>query len=157
MNKELQEEIRLALQLTDDEAKPLAGTDITGRHQHQYTRLALVKLPSGSYSFGRVDKDRIFVVFAESTWLFQTLHEKLNSPEWLKDGFDNNWIYIEEVLHRPRTGETLNEYTSYIAQTENDLWVALFNFTVNQGILERSARKMISKTYRLPGEPGQTT
>jgi hypothetical protein len=151
MNKAFQEEIFANLTLVDDEAKPLAGTDITGRNQHQYTRLALVGLPAGLYQFGKVTKERVFVVFAESTWLFEALHNQLQTPDWIKDGMDNKYIYIEEVLHRPRTGETLNEYTSYIPQQEQDLWLALFSYVTKLGILERSARKMMSKTYRLPG------
>jgi len=151
MNKAFQEEIFASLTLVDDEAKPLAGTDITGRNQHQYTRLALVGLPPGLYQFGKVTKERVFVIFAESTWLFEALHNQLQTPDWIKDGMDNKYIYIEEVLHRPRTGETLNEYTSYIPQIEQDLWLALFSYVTKLGILERSARKMMSKTYRLPG------
>jgi len=151
MNREFQDEFFASLSLIDDEAKPLAGTDITGRNQHQYTRLCLLRLPSGLYKLGRYDKDRIFVVFAESSWLFGALHDKLETPDWIREGFDDKFIYIEEVLHRPRTGETLNEYTSYIAQTENDLWIACFNYIVKMGILEKAARKLVSKVYRLPG------
>jgi hypothetical protein len=150
MNREIQEELFSKLTLSDDDAKPLAGTDITGRNQHQYTRLALVRLPSGSYQSGPVSKDRFFVIFAESSWLFNELHTRLGTPAWIRDGFDNKYIYIEEVLHRPRTGETLNEYTTYIPQAENDLWLSIFNFVTKTGIIERSAHKLVSKTYRLP-------
>ena len=150
MNKDFQDEIFANLQLVDGEAKPLAGTDITGRNQHQYTRLALVQLPAGTYQMGKFTKDRIFVVFAESSFLFESVHKILKTEEWIKDGFDSNFIYIEEVLHRPRTGETLNEYTSYIPQTENDIWLACFTYITKLGILDRSAKKLMSKTYRLP-------
>lgn len=150
MNKEFQEDLVAHLSLVDGEAKPLAGTDITGRNQHQYTRLALVELPAGHYKIGKFEKPRIFVVFAESTWLYNAVHDILKSEAWIRDGFDSSSIYIEEVLHRPRTGETLNEYTTYIPQTENDIWLALFTFITSQGIVDRSAKKLMSSTYRLP-------
>jgi hypothetical protein len=150
MNKDFQDEIFAHLSLVADEAKPMAGTDITGRNQHQYTRLCLVQLPAGSYQMGKFAKDRIFVVMAESSWLFDSVHQILKTEEWIKTGFDDKYIYIEEVLHRPRTGETLNEYTSYIAQNENDIWLAIFTYITKLGILDRSAKKMMSKTYRLP-------
>ena len=90
------------------------------------------------------------MVMAESSWLFDSVHQILKTEEWIKTGFDDKYIYIEEVLHRPRTGETLNEYTSYIAQNENDIWLAIFTYITKLGILDRSAKKMMSKTYRLP-------
>lgn len=155
MNKDFQNELFANMELIEADAKPLAGTDITGRNQHQYTRLALIKLPAGSYQLGKYPSDRIFVVFAESTFLFRKMHEILATPDWIVDNFDDKFIFIEEVLHRPRTGETLNEYTSYIAQTENDLWIALLNYVTKSGILEKSARKLTSRTYGLPtaGQP----
>jgi hypothetical protein len=157
MNKEFQDDIFAHLQLIDGDAKPLAGTDITGRNQHQYVRLALIELPPGMYKIGKFEKPRYFIAFAESSWLYNSIHDILKSPEWIRNGFDNNFIYIEEVLHKPRTGETLNEYTSYIPQEENDIWLALFTFITQQGIVDRSAKKLMSKTYRLPGsaQPGQ--
>lgn len=150
MNKEIQEELIAYLQLVDDEPKPLAGTNINNRGEYQYTRLAIVRLPPGSYMFDNVASDRHFVVFAESNWLYDVLHEKIGTPEWIKEGFDSKWIYIEEILHKPRPGEILNEYTTILPQNENDLWLALFTFVVGQGILEKSARKLVAKTYKLP-------
>ena len=140
-----QEEIAEAqakLVLIDDDAKPLAGTDILGRGKHQYVKLALLKYPGPT--------DRYICVFAESQHLYDNMHDKLQSPDWVRDGFDQKWIYIEEVDHRPRPGETLDQYMLALPQKDNFLWVAAFNYVLQAGILEASARKIMSKTYGLP-------
>ena len=153
MNKEIQQEVYSKLSLVDDQAKPMAGTDITGVGQFQYTRLCLIELPAGSYQIGKFAKPRIFAVFAESQKLFDWGHAILQTPEWIKEGFEDKSIYIEEVLHRPRAGETLNEYTTVIAQFENDIWLAVFQYITSLGILDRSAKKFITEAYKIP-KPG---
>lgn len=140
-------EAQYKLVIVDDEPKPLAGTDIIKPGCHQYTKLALVRYPQAG-------PDRYFCVFAESQYLYDRAHDILNSPEWIRDGFDQKWIYIEEVDHRPGPGETLDQYMLALPQNENYLWVAVFNKVLEAGILEASARKIMSKTYGLPADEG---
>lgn len=139
------EETKANLRLVDSDAKPLAGTDITGRNQHQYVRIAIVATKDA--------KPRHFMLFVESNWLFDKCHELLKSPAWMRDGqWDNKWNYIEEILHRPSPGETLDQYSAMLGQDENHLWIAIYEFLEEQGALNKSVRTYTSKTFGLPNE-----
>jgi hypothetical protein len=132
-------EVQAELRLVDDEAKPLAGSDIEGRGKHQYIKLALVGW-----------KDRYFVCFAESQRLYDSLHTKLGSPAWVREGFDQRWIYIEEVLHKPISTDTMDGYLQGLPQKDNYIWLAVFNYLLALGLFEKSARKVLSKNYGIP-------
>lgn len=136
-------EAKEKLRLVNSEAKPLAGTDITGRGQHQYVRLAIVATKDNN--------PRHFMLFVESNWLFNKCHELLKSPAWMRDGnWDNKWNYIEEILHRPGPGETLDQYTAMLSQDENHLWIAIYEFLEEQGALDKAVKTYHSKTFGLP-------
>ena len=93
------------------------------------------------------------MLFVESEWLVNKCHDMLHSPDWMRDGhWDNHWNYIEEVLHRPGVGETLDQYTKLVGDDESYLWVAIYEFLRDQGVLNSSARKIFSATYGLPKE-----
>lgn len=130
------------LRLDNDEAKPLAGTDVTGRGTHQYVRLAIASLKRGA--------PRAFILFAESNFLRENLHDMAGTPAWIREGFDDQWMFIEEVTRRPRATDTLDDYTKSIPPKEQSLWMALFEFFIEQGIIEKSVRKYKAKTYGLP-------
>jgi hypothetical protein len=141
----LVEGIKVRLNLDNDDPVPLSGTDVTGLGQHQYFRLAIVST--------RDARPRSFMLFVESEWLVGKCHEMLGSPDWMRDGhWDNHWNYIEEILHRPGVGEELGQYSRMIPDTENHVWVAIYEFLRDQGVLNSSAKKIFSRTYGLPQE-----
>ena len=137
MDKVRQEELTASLRLIDDQAKPLAGS------YDNYTRLALIGMKCNG-------PDRFFVLFAESTRLFNAVHDALATPDWIREGFENKWIYIEEVLKRPGPTDDINGYLKQISQQENDLWIGIYNYVIKLGILADFARLIKSKTYGLP-------
>ena len=139
LNVEKQLEFRARMRLIDDEARPLAGS------YDQYTRLALLGLKPE-----KGPNDRYFVLFAESQKLFDSIHSKLETPDWIREGFENKWIYIEEVLRRPGPSDDISGYLQMV--TDNELWVSIFNYVAKLGILEHYANKVKGKTYGLPQE-----
>ena len=140
MNPEKQKELQASLKLVDDDARPLAGSC------DQYTRLAIIQRQAER------GEDRHFALFAESSSLFNHIHDTLKTQDWIREGFDKQWIYIEEVLRRPSATDDISGYLRALDQKENDLWIALFNFVLEQGLLERFATKLRGKTYGLPKE-----
>lgn len=138
MNKDIINEIKSRLRFIDDQAKPLAGSE------GQYTRLALI-----GYKPER-GNDRFFVLFAESQKLFDAVHTMLATPEWIREGFERKWIYIEEVLRKPGTNDNIDGYLRKLDQKENNLWVGIFEYIKASGCLDRFAQTIKSKTYGLP-------
>ena len=136
------EEFKAKLRLVNSEPKPLAGTAVTGLNQHQYVRLAIVATKEAT--------PRHFVLFVESNWLHDKIHDVLRSPEWLKNGWDNKWNYIEELKRKPLPGDTLNDYTEIVPS--NVEWVALFEFLMEQGAAFKAAKLYKDKSYGLPQE-----
>lgn len=86
----------------------------------------------------------------ESNWLHDKIHDILRSPEWLKNGWDNKWNYIEEILHKPGPGETLDQYTRVVP--DHIEWIALFEFLNEQGAAFKSLKLYKDKTFGLPQE-----
>lgn len=146
MNPELQGEYYSRMMFVDTETRPMHGTDIGSPGRHQYTKLAVVKLRPGSPKH----HDRYFVAFIESKYLFDHIHDVLKTESWIREEFDNRWIYIEEVLHRPKANETIHEYTSYIPQSENDLWLALYRFFQDHGVMDHAAKMFHNRKAGLP-------
>lgn len=136
MDKEKQLEIKSKLRIIDDQAKPLAGS------YEQYTRLALLGY--------KTNRDRYLVVFAESQKLFNAVHDALGTPDWIREGFENKWIFIEEVLRRPGATDTIDGYLQALPQAENDVWLATYNYIIELGILASYAKLIQGKTYGLP-------
>lgn len=139
MQKEKQQEFKSRLWIIDDQAKPLVGS------AGQYTRLILLGLRSAKGL-----NNRHFVVFAESDKLFNHVHDKLNTADWIREGFEKKWIYIEEVLHKPSAAEDIHGYLQIIKDT--DLWIGIFEFITELGVLESTKSKIVGSTYGLPRE-----
>ena len=108
MNPDKQKEFEQRLKLVDDDARPLAGSN------DQYTRLGIIQLTGVP--------TRHFTLFAESTKLFNALHDALKTPDWIRDGFDKRWLYIEEILRKPGPTDDITGYLSALKQKENDLF-----------------------------------
>lgn len=137
------ENTKLSLKVVNDDPKPLAGTDITGRGKHQYTRIAIVATKKGPL--------RHFMLFVESRWLQNKCHDLLKSPDWMRDEhWDNRWNYIEEILHKPTPGETLDQYTKKI--DDSILWLAVYHLLKDEGVLDRAVKKYTGKAYGVPRE-----
>lgn len=150
------------LKLDNATAKPLAGTDITGVKRHQYDRLAIVTSKFSSvvlHKRGDDDYDvefkpgaRSFMCFVESSWLRGHIHDILKSPDWMRDGqWDNRWNYIEEIVGDPRT-EPFGQYNEVIPATEHFLWIAIYEFLVNQGAFQKCLKVYTDKNFGLPKE-----
>lgn len=134
--------IKAALRIVDDAAKPLTGSDITGRHQHQYVRLAVV-----GYKPPRA-QERYFAVFMESDFLHQQVHKHLQSTE-VEMEFDPKWVFIEEVIRKPTATDTMDGYLKMIEFTETALWVAIFEHVITSGVATERLRSYLSNTVIL--------
>ena len=138
MNREKIDEYKSRISLYDDDAKPLAGS------MGQYTRLAVVGL--------RPEKgvERHFTLFAESTKLFDAIARANNTPDWVHEGFDQKWLYIEEVLRRPGSSDDISGYLQKVM--DDDLWTGLFEYLKSTGIMDRFTKAIKAKSYGLPYE-----
>lgn len=138
MNRDHINEYKSRIRLYDDEAKPMGGS------HGQYTRLAITGL--------RPERglERHFVLFAESTKLFDAIAKAHGTPEWIHEGFDKKWLYIEEILRRPSESDTIDRALQII--TDEELWVALFEYLKETGVMDRFASSTKGTTYGLPKE-----
>lgn len=134
-------DIKSHLHLSNDEVKPMAGTDLSGQGTHQYIRLAIVSTKTPPF--------RNFVCFVESNWLKDKVHDLLGDPDWLRTSeWDERWNFIEELLRKPLPGDTLNQYTRQIP--EDLVWLAVYEYLQEQGILTKSVKKYFAETYGIP-------
>ena len=138
MNRDNINELKTRIRLYDDDAKPLSGS------HDQYTRLAIIGL--------RPERglERHFTLFAESTKLFNAIAKANNTPQWIHEGFDEKWLYIEEILRKPGTTDTIEGYLQKIAS--DDLWTALYEYLKETGVMDRFSKAIKGKTYGLPSD-----
>lgn len=140
MDPQVQLELESRLEIVDDDAKPLAGSD------GLYVRLAIIRYKPEK------GLDRHLVLFAESQKLFDHMHDELKTPDWIREGFAKKWVYIEEVLRRPGPSDDISGYLKAVEDNENNLWIAAFNLVTREGMLEKFTGKIRGKTFGLPRE-----
>ena len=140
MNREQINEYKSRFRIVDDDAKPMGGSF------GEYTRLVVIVMRPERGA------ERTFTLFAESTKLIKAIGLAHGDPKWITEGFTQKWMYIEEVLFRPRDNERENIEHALQRIADTDLWRALDEYLREAGAMDRFAKSIKGTSYGIPNE-----